>query len=904
VIGNFKCKFNDYADAYGQGTFRSIGYWEIYVAKWNSSGAWQWARQVGGHKDDYGTGITLNSSGEVILTGSFNDDLIMPVRNTFLGYNTNDSLYCTAVYCSDNYYGTYAKYITAGNSDIIISKTIDPLRQPYDYFLRTPPGCNRPELKVCIGDSLLCPDTLKFCQTGTLIAHSPTCSALDPGFTYLWSTGTPGISTTASTTGIYSVTQTSLDGCFVTTDSIYMIIHPGPPKPTISDNVIINTNSPDPDTINLCWPHPVLLTGGNFGTNAHLWTGPGFPGSSAVSITVTDSGTYCFTVIDSFGCTNTTCVRVNYFHPLPPFDPHLICLNDSDMNDTISICQNHCFEMLVYDAVSNPGASPMCLPDLLPYTTTTTWSIMPVVLYTAICNARRTYCPTVTGTYTINVMLVRTNVCDTDTFFLSRTLYVIVNPVPSATLNIAGTPWLCPSIANDSTMLVGSGCSSTTWVGPGVTGNTNDTVWVHQPGIYTVACIVTNSFGCSAYANASVSVQVKPLPVVSIFPSNGLICPNDSVLLTCTGNGPFQWQGPGGPIPGNTNSIYVTQQGNYYCIIADSDSCVLVSNSAIILQYSTPYLLVSNSGTICIGDSMVINIVASPGSTIQWLLPLSGSAWTQTVYTAGTYACVIFSCGITDTVRVTINLDIPTAQITPAGPLTFCDGDSVVLTGNAGMTTYLWNPDSVSGQNFPVSQAGTYTLTITDSFGCVATDTISVYTYANIAVAPVVSDTTICPGQILILTATGSGNILWYPGLYSLSILDSGNTYTTHLIHSSETYYVLSEDSGCKSARVPLHVFVDNCDSVFIPNVFTPNGDSQNETFHFTVPVNNCFRAKIYNRWGRLMYEWYDATKGWDGTNQNNGRPAAAGVYYYLLWYCDDKTIPHNVAGFVELIRD
>jgi gliding motility-associated-like protein len=194
-------------------------------------------------------------------------------------------------------------------------------------------------------------------------------------------------------------------------------------------------------------------------------------------------------------------------------------------------------------------------------------------------------------------------------------------------------------------------------------------------------------------------------------------------------------------------------------------------------------------------------------------------------------------------------------------------------------------------------------LTTTDSAGCNATDTISVFTYPNIATEPLVSDTLICIGESVVLTANGSGNILWYESLTAQNILESGNIYTTPILISSETYYVLSEDSGCRSARVPVDVSIENCDSVFIPNVFTPNDDGFNDEFYFYVPINECFKAKIYNRWGRLMYEWNDGTKGWNGKNQNNGKPAAGGVYYYILYYCSSDMVHHTAHGFLELLR-
>ena len=60
-------------------------------------------------------------------------------------------------------------------------------------------------------------------------------------------------------------------------------------------------------------------------------------------------------------------------------------------------------------------------------------------------------------------------------------------------------------------------------------------------------------------------------------------------------------------------------------------------------------------------------------------------------------------------------------------------------------------------------------------------------------------------------------------------------------------------------------------------NVFTPNGDGQNDVF--TVPVFGLidYKVQIYNRWGKLVYEWTDPASGWAGEDQPDG------VYFYVV---------------------
>ena len=67
-----------------------------------------------------------------------------------------------------------------------------------------------------------------------------------------------------------------------------------------------------------------------------------------------------------------------------------------------------------------------------------------------------------------------------------------------------------------------------------------------------------------------------------------------------------------------------------------------------------------------------------------------------------------------------------------------------------------------------------------------------------------------------------------------------------------------------------------------VPNVFTPNGDGQNDEFRVAYRSLREFHCWVYNRWGHLVFEWTDPAKGWDGTI-SGGRPAAEGAYFYVI---------------------
>jgi gliding motility-associated-like protein len=99
----------------------------------------------------------------------------------------------------------------------------------------------------------------------------------------------------------------------------------------------------------------------------------------------------------------------------------------------------------------------------------------------------------------------------------------------------------------------------------------------------------------------------------------------------------------------------------------------------------------------------------------------------------------------------------------------------------------------------------------------------------------------------------------------------------------------------------------DACPPYVIPNVFTPNNDSYND---FLVPESyaNIERIdlKIFNRWGKIMYETQDPEIKWDGKNQENGQDCPAAPYFYVgdvYFVTLDGVKQTTVQGSVTIVR-
>ncbi len=88
---------------------------------------------------------------------------------------------------------------------------------------------------------------------------------------------------------------------------------------------------------------------------------------------------------------------------------------------------------------------------------------------------------------------------------------------------------------------------------------------------------------------------------------------------------------------------------------------------------------------------------------------------------------------------------------------------------------------------------------------------------------------------------------------------------------------------------------------LYVPNVFSPNDDSHNETFKPVGLYIKDYHMKIYDRWGELIFETKNLNEGWDGTH--NGNTAQDGVYIYEIKAIGLDNKIHNVHGDLTLIK-
>lgn len=149
------------------------------------------------------------------------------------------------------------------------------------------------------------------------------------------------------------------------------------------------------------------------------------------------------------------------------------------------------------------------------------------------------------------------------------------------------------------------------------------------------------------------------------------------------------------------------------------------------------------------------------------------------------------------------------------------------------------------------------------------------------------------------------------------SILDINTTSYTHqnlfegVPSIAGCYAVTAMDSTGNESPIVTKQCVDNCPIYKLPNVITPNGDGNNDLFRPLIPYRfiKDIDIKIYNRWGKLMFETTNVDILWDGTNSKNNKACTDGVYFYICTVNEIRVeaegiVPTILKGYIQLIND
>lgn len=597
--------------------------------------------------------------------------------------------------------------------------------------------------------------------------------------------------------GSYSVTITDAVGCVGSDTAIVSQV----PTPT-----------PQIDTLGagittFCEGDSVTLDGGVF--SAYIWSGG--QGGTTRFLTAKTTDQYILTVIDANQCEGRDTVNVTV-HPNPVLtlavqDTNAFCEGDSatilasmhpfyqwstgETGSKITVDSSGTYLLLVSDnngcialdsarITVHPNPTPTFVPanPFVCIGDTTVLAVTPTYQSYNWTGGFTTSFVSLDQGGWVQVSVTDLNTCETtDSVFVDQ----FNKPLPVISSSIT-------SVCEGDTvgLSADSGYVSYLWS----TGDTTQSIQVTLGGIYWVQVMDAN--GCPGRDSLQVTILPNPTPSIIPFGRTDL-CQGDSVILSSDTFYTFYNWNTGA----NTQSIVAKTAGKYWLEVTDANGCKGADSLDIsVSNFLEPMIQVSGgSTTICDGDS--VNLLLGTYDTYAWGMGMdttvisrnnsikigtSGSYWVQVTTSNG--------CSGNDTVMITVVPQL-TPMITASGPLTFCEGDSVILDAGGPYANYRWNGNnSLNTQILVAKTTGNYLVEVTDGNGCqgISSRFVRVFPNPTQGITPNRVGNNFCDGDTVqlyggnsaiypsIVWSTGSNNdtiFVTRTGLFSVTITDT-----------------------------------------------------------------------------------------------------------------------------------
>lgn len=352
--------------------------------------------------------------------------------------------------------------------------------------------------------------------------------------------------------------------------------------------------------------------------------------------------------------------------------------------------------------------------------------------------------------------------------------------------------------------------------------------------------------------------------------------------------------------------------GTYTVIVTDNSSCIATASVTIVAN--APGITVTipppTSPSCFNGSNGQASVSASGGGSTSFTYNWSNGdpdSLAQNL-AAGTYTVVITGnggCSKTETVVVgnpsMLQVTVSKTNVTCNG---LADGTATVVSSSGGTAprTIKWSNDSTSA-TITKLVPGTYTVTITDSKGCTTTSSVSVTQPNTLNFTADLVQNPIQSGQQAQIILSGTVDIQSFSwkitSLINLNPTSMTGAVTNGLgtVSIVKNFTTVSDRSPGAAAFQIVSVFSSNCTGdtqyvnvtvlpdvgttadPFIPEIYTPNGDGQNDEWLVVMPDGvQKGEYTIFNRVGGKVYEG-DTMTPWDGTGCPDG------AYFYVLRY-------------------
>ncbi len=394
------------------------------------------------------------------------------------------------------------------------------------------------------------------------------------------------------------------------------------------------------------------------------------------------------------------------------------------------------------------------------------------------------------------------------------------------------------------------------------------------PGTHT--CISLDFLQSETYMNLAIGIediqcQTEPL------------CEGESVDLTASGASAYTWSPSEGLSSTSGSTVTATPEitTTYTVVDANDVGCSTVGSITVVVN-PIPVADAGSYAAVC-QDAADINLVGSPAGGIFSGNGVTGNTFDPSVGGSQTITYTytdMNGCSDSDQTVIQVNA-LP--SVSAGSDQTICEGNQITLSAS-GTTNYQWSNGVANGTSFtPPLGNSYYVVTGTNAEGCQQTDTLWIDVLSQPIASAWSSTTTGYPTLIVDIENNSqfANTYYWNFG--------NGASNTTYNLNSQTgiytlpgTYYMtLVADNGyctdLDSIQIIVIPFPDPI--LHVPNVFTPNGDGNNDVFFIDTEFVEELDLLILNRWGNVLYQSATIDHGWDGLL--NGNEATEGVYFF-----------------------
>ncbi len=333
-----------------------------------------------------------------------------------------------------------------------------------------------------------------------------------------------------------------------------------------------------------------------------------------------------------------------------------------------------------------------------------------------------------------------------------------------------------------------------------------------------------------------------------------------------------------------------------------------------VLQVSATASLAYNGYAVRCANSSdgSFNATATGGTPpYQYAWSTGASGGTLNGLGAGSYALTVMDAnGCTQQTTALLIAPPPLAFALSLAPAD-C-GDTLIdatVTASGGVAPYTIALDgNILAGTMPAIGSGTHLIGVSDANGCSADSSIAVLLppVPSISLPP---DTSVVWGNPVHIEASTNlsswASLVWQP----LPDTACGDCLVQEWIplRSEQISVTIADSFGC-TAQAFIRITVEKVIELYVPNVFSPNQDGQNDIWQVSAgpSVTEIQEVQVFDRWGNLQYSWNNpiapnSWPGWDGTTRGDKAEVGVYVYYIKVKLTDGST--EVIKGDVTLVE-